>query len=223
MADITLVHDVDINRRGDGSAPTDLDGDFINTWLDETSPNAIHGAAGAHKIGGTASGKGVAASRANGLYMFNLNNFLPADATIVSAVLHYFVYQKDNLTGMTFGIHRCTRTDWVENEATYNDYKTSTAWTSAGGDWTTPTIAIANPVLNWNTADITSMVTDAWTSRSGILTYIFRRTDTYDIVGPGHFLYYVKKYAGTPWFGIETYHIRVTYTLAGKTFEAIIQ
>ena len=124
MANITLIHDADIERRGDGSAPTDLDGDFMDTWLDEGSgPFDPHGTAGAHKIGRNASSKEVPAGRANGLYLYALNYYRPADAAIVSAAWHFYVYQRDNLTGATFGVDRCTRTNWVENEATWVGYR----------------------------------------------------------------------------------------------------
>jgi len=225
VANITLVHDVDIERRGDGSAPTAAEGDYMDAWMDENAPDDKHNSA-AHKIGGNSSTKKVPAQRAHGVYLYDLNFYLPADAAIVSADWHIFIFDKDNITGMTFGIERCIRADWVEAEVTWNDYKSATAWTTAGGDTNTPTISFGTALfLNWNVKTVTSMVTDAWDNRNGICTFIFKRIDDFNTIGLGYVQHYTKDFRD---FGGEGNHIpepphlRITYTLDSKTFEALI-
>lgn len=294
MGDITLIHDVDVARRGDGSAPADLEGDYMDTWLDEvSSPFIPKGTAAAHKIGGNASAKGVPAGRTNGLYLYDLNYYLPAEATIVDANWIFYCYQRDNLTGMTFGVDRLTNTDWIEAEATWAAYRdpqdngtadagapndglddatkswatnewaskpvhiyggtgsgqtrtvsSNTAtrltvsvnwttnpdatsvyavgdlWTQPGamGEITTPSIAIANPlVAQWNSRNITAMVTDAWDNRDGICNFMCRRTDGYTAMGLGYFYHYTKNYYVTD--SDMPPHLSITYTLDSKTFQ----
>ena len=198
MALITIIHDVDVDRRGDGSAPADMDGDYIDTWLDENDPTREHGEAGAHKVGGQSTSKGVPAQRANGLYMYDLNYYLPADAVIVSGDWHFYVYQLDlDAEGIEFIVARCTRPDWVENEATWNDYKSGSAWTAPGGDSGAPSLAFTNPVLGWMSRTVTSIVADAWANRNGICTFLIGRLDGGWNLGPGYFYHYTKNYYPT--------------------------
>lgn len=80
-------------------------------------------------------------------------------------------------------VYRCTRpADWVESEVTWNDYKSGTAWTTAGGDYdgVTPTPVGYTPSNGVGWQEITGLlafVTDAIASRSNIVSVILRLDD----------------------------------------------
>jgi len=74
-------------------------------------------------------------SRYNIALEFNLDT-IPADAAIVSATLSLFLRSCDEYdVAALVACGRQPHPDWVENEATYNVYKTGTNWNLAGGDW----------------------------------------------------------------------------------------
>lgn len=82
---------------------------------------------------------------------------LPAGATITGATLkiYYFAYANDDPVGKTFDACELTQTGWIENEATWNSYKTGSAWTSAGGDFTatdkaSATVPASAGWMSWN-------------------------------------------------------------------------
>jgi len=62
---------------------------------------------------------------------------IPKDAVITSATLELYLHDCDEAApGLTnIGCDRQPHTDWVENEATWNVYKTGSSWTIPGGDW----------------------------------------------------------------------------------------
>lgn len=59
---------------------------------------------------------------------------IPTDATITVATLelYYEGYESDNPVGLTVYADRLLRTDFLEGEVTWNDYKTGSSWTTAG-------------------------------------------------------------------------------------------
>jgi hypothetical protein len=80
-------------------------------------------------------------------------------------------------------LSRCTRTDWVELEVTWNNYKAGTPWTAGGGDFDD----IGPPAkIDYEEPDaagifentgLAGWVTDALNNRGGILTLIVRLVD----------------------------------------------
>lgn len=71
------------------------------------------------------------------LFEFDMS-VLPANAAIQWATLYLFWFSQMNSKGNTisYTIKRLTRSDWVENQVTWNSYKTGSAWTTPGGDTT---------------------------------------------------------------------------------------
>ena len=61
---------------------------------------------------------------------------LPAGVTIKSATLEAKTFDATTSEGDSVDVKRLTRTDWVEAEVTWDDYKSGSAWTGAGGDYT---------------------------------------------------------------------------------------
>ena len=58
---------------------------------------------------------------------------IPATATIDSAELHWYC-ELAAATNNASTLWRCTRTNWLETQVTWNSYLTGSAWTAAGGD-----------------------------------------------------------------------------------------
>ena len=65
-------------------------------------------------------------------------------------------------SGVEISVCKLTRTNWVDTEATWNQYKSGSGWSSAGGDYvtTSPTKGVANcpSIPNWMNVDITAIV-----------------------------------------------------------------
>ncbi len=219
MATITIVHDCDVQRRGDGSAPADDEGDFRDTHMEAGAPDSAQNTT-QFDAGMEDSGKnGV--NQIRGLILFDLNSFLPADAVITAAVWHFEVFLTTAIAGQTFYIKRCTRTDWVETACTWNKYDGTNTWTLAGGDMATPEVTLGDlTTTGWKSFDIKTIVDDAWDNRSGILTFIMFRKSADDNT-PGQVAIHAKnKHPTSP---DQPHHLRITYTLDSKTFEAVIQ
>ena len=62
---------------------------------------------------------------------FDISEF-PVGATMTSATLqlYYHNYYYTNPVGKTVWVYKLNRTDWVEDEATWNIYKTGNNWTA---------------------------------------------------------------------------------------------
>lgn len=74
-------------------------------------------------------------------------------------------------------VRRITRSDWVEAEVTWDDYKAATAWTSGGGDYSTTDEAdFSLPTGTGDQdIDILSLVRDALYERSSELHIVVMR------------------------------------------------
>ena len=109
---------------------------------------------------------------------------IPAEILILNAVLslYYYSYTISNPVGRTYVAQRLLRLNWVEAEATWNSYKSGSAWTTAGagsdGNDITSTDA-ANSIVpasyGWMTWTVTAQVQAAQT---GNLNIGFRLLDS---------------------------------------------
>ncbi len=291
---ITLVHDCDVERR---ASPTALNGDWRDCYLEELGANNTHDgtqiAAGIQNV----AGKNYNERRA--LLLFNLTKFIPAGATITTAVWHFYVLSTTTTGFMTFTAYRIRRHDWKEDEATWNAFKepwdsgdaesggnntltdTDKSWTTdewknmwvritagtgagqfrtvTGNNGTTLTVTpnwATNPdstslyvvgqlwqgagasntaqdrdqsvsaalgplnTTGWKAKTVTALVTDAWSNRSGICTFIVERTDTLTTtVGEA----YIDAKNAYPYAPERVHHLRVTYALDGKTFQVMVR
>ncbi len=213
MAAITHVHDCDIERR---DSPTALNGDFRDTHLEDDNPTT--------NFNGPANYAGVSAPLKGSenvlrmLFLYDLNAFIPAGATITAAVLWFYVQLVYAPSAQhVYRIQRLTRTDWKEDEATWNVYKTGSNWMTPGGDTSTPQITLgAITTTGWKNYDILTMVSDARSNRAGICTFLLDR----DVAqGPVDGYISVSAKEQDNW---AVHHLRITYTLDGKTFEVIL-
>lgn len=70
--------------------------------------------------------------------------------------------------------------DWVENEATWNDWKDSNAWTAAGGDLDVADrvqIAVPGSISVLDVLGFKDMVVEGFNNRNGILSICHRLDD----------------------------------------------
>ena len=124
MADVTLIHDCDIMRRGDGSAPADFEGDFRDCFIyqDPNYTNENYGGNVYQFHSGGVTGKEDNQLK-YGLLRFDLRSFIPASAVITAARWWFYVGTTSATASHLFRLVRCRRTDWKELKATWNSYK----------------------------------------------------------------------------------------------------
>jgi hypothetical protein len=104
--------------------------DVFDTNLDNTIPNENLGSStgiiiGEHSLNAT--------SFTRGLIKFGaLSTIIPKNRNVSAASLFlYHSYREFASNTRVFNVYPCLR-DWVESEATWNSWKTGSAWTSAG-------------------------------------------------------------------------------------------
>lgn len=219
MAAITHLHDCDIDRRDD---PDAAEGDFRDTHLEDEYPTTNYGTNIVNYAGVDAPSKGEE-NVMHMLLLYDLKAYIPAGATITAAAWWIYVASIGGFEGpYEYRIRRITRTDWVEMEATWNQYKSGINWTTAGGDMSTPLISFGDiTTTGWNSYDILTMVSDAWSNRGGICTFCFQRNVA---VGGTHGWVSVPAKDRYASYGSEkVHHLRITYTLDGRTFQAMLR
>jgi len=111
--------------------------------------------------------------------------------------------------------------NWATNPDSTSFYEIHYAWTTPGGDTATPEVSLGDiTTTGWKSFDIKTLVDDAWDNRSGILTFLmFRKPD--DDGGADGGISFYSKFAAVA--DANVHHLRITYTLDSKTFEAFIQ
>jgi len=127
-----------------------------------------------------------------------------AGATITAAKLVRRVWSITGPGGHQAFVSRCTRpADWVENQATWNQYKSGSNWTTAGGDFddTTPgKITYTEPTATGDheIAGLGPYVEDALANRNGIVSLHLRLADEDPDVDQGA-AWRTKEYGSDVW------------------------
>lgn len=227
MANITLIHDADINRRASQQAK---EGDFRDCELNETLPDTTHDYTQANAGVLVPGGKGSEYER-RGLFWYDLKTFIPASASITAAAQWLYVATNTATGSMSFQLIRIRRNDeasgnhWKEAEATYNSYKSGSSWASPGASDTTSDrdTSVFKTIgditgTGWQSWDCLSLVSDAWNNQAGICTFILERSDGF-MTTAGHIQYHCKEYEP---YGALSHHLRVTYTLDSRTFQSYV-
>jgi hypothetical protein len=101
---------------------------------------------------------------------------VPVGQNIISSSLglYYFYWYTgmSNPSGKTVFAYKLSRTDWVENQATWNRYKTNTDWTTAGGDYVTSDPAGGSTMFpagyGWMAWDVLAITQDAYTNGNAV-------------------------------------------------------
>ena len=97
---------------------------------------------------------------------------IPVGSEILAAALaiYYDAYATPapdaDPAGKILRAYKCTRTDWVESEATWNSYKSGNSWTDAGGDYVTSgpegaSLTVPSSIDVWLNFDVTAIVQNA--------------------------------------------------------------
>ena len=223
MGTVTIVHDCDVERR---PVPTALNGDFRDCYIEASyGQDSTHDGTQVAVGVVVPAGKGSAYER-RGLVLYDLKGFIPASATITAARWWFYVVSTNAAPGHAFRIVRIRRHDWLEDQATWNSYKASSAWTSPGASDTTydrdPAITIglgAITTTGWKDYDVLALTSDAWSTRGGTCTFVVERYDVY-MTAQGEMMFHAKNYQP---YGPETHHLRIAYTLDGRTFQVMVR
>jgi len=113
-----------------------------------------------------------------GIGLFDVNA-IPGGATIDAAKLQREISAIAGTPTWLVRLARVTRTDWVENQVTWNNYKTGSTWTDGGGDFDDVTPAAidfseAGAAGLHELVGLKPFVDDAIVSRGGLLTVLLR-------------------------------------------------
>lgn len=123
------------------------------------------------------------------ILQFDITALLGIGASPVTAVtLDFNVLGAAAATSGTHKIRRIRRADWSETQATQTDYKTATAWSTAGAQHTTndvddtmvPTYTGPSGTGAFNiptSSGLVAIFNDAIDNRSGIVIVMFQKVD----------------------------------------------
>lgn len=197
-------------------------GAYYIDWEWDTNYNGIIMLAGVAGPGGK-----TAIYEEHALFYFDLNAFIPADATITAARFWFGVFTIPHVPppAASHELVRLRRTDWLEDEATWNEYKSGSSWTTPGAEDSTDDIDEGFTVVlglldtvGWYDFDVETLVDDAWDTRSGICTFMMRRND--GVMGEtGNIQLRAKE---DPTQSEFIHHLRITYELDSTTFQTFI-
>ncbi len=146
----------------------------IDTYLNQTNPTTNYGGSTTLR---------VASDIANGaerpLLKFDFSS-LPDGAVISAAVLSLRYYAKYGAVGgRTYWAYELTQTEWVELEATWNNYKSGNAWAAAGGDYiegdgASTIVPSLSGWMNWN---VLALVQHFQSSHGKVAHFLVRDSD----------------------------------------------
>lgn len=158
----------------------------IDTFLDQLSPNSNRGTYNYISV------QSDATNLARSVLKFDFSA-LPAGATISAATLSLYAYNAGS-AGRTYWTYELTQTDWVETEATWNSYKTGSAWAAAGGDYTTTdgASAVVPSDDNWMNWNVLTLVQHFQSAHAEVAHFLIR--DNVEGSGGGFCLFYSRKY-----------------------------
>lgn len=115
------------------------------------------------------------------LATFDISDIAAGSVFDNASKLELDVFQAAEAAGGDFKLHRLTRTDVVEAEFTWDEYKSGSSWTSPGGDYDAPEVAFTGPGVNetgWLTitgASLAAFLQDALDDRAGIVRFLGKR------------------------------------------------
>ncbi|MFC1507237.1 DNRLRE domain-containing protein [Thermoproteota archaeon] len=125
-----------------------------DTYLNSIQPNVNNDGYAVFNVGVSSS------VITRGLVKFDLSS-IPLGSTINTASLMlYGSGRSGDPTGRTYAVYRVTK-DWVENQATWNSYRTGILWDTTGGDFSTDgasSTTVPSSIGWWMTWDVTTIV-----------------------------------------------------------------
>ncbi len=129
----------------------------------------------------------------NGIFSFDFSA-LPNGTTILTAPLSCYHCGVGGETGRTYWLYRATRTNWTELGSCWDNYKSGSAWTTAGGDFTTTNgaSAVTPAINNWMQWSVLAQCQYAQVNTSKIAHFILKAGTEED----GHYSqFYSNNYA----------------------------
>lgn len=133
-----------------------------------------------------------------GLWRFDMSALPPGASVLDTSSLALYVNTWAGVGPGAMTGYIITKKDWVAAQATWNNYKTGTAWGTAGGDFDVPSIAIADPgaapsTVSITGADFKTMLDYAIANDSEILHLLIKAN-----VETGAFLFFSSQENATP-------------------------
>ena len=141
---------VDVISFQDGVSPTTEYAGTRDTWISENNPDANYGDDVEFDADGEASG-----SQEWALVKWDVNA-VPADGRVLDATVTFTV---NNASSNTYDLYAVLR-DWVEDEATWNEYSAGSTWGSPGATASTDHGVLAG-TLDANTTGTYDVVLNA--------------------------------------------------------------
>ena len=132
-----------------------------------------------------------------GLFHFNLSD-IPNNAVFSQGDLSLHLYICDGTATATMYMYRLLRTDWVENQATWEIYKTGSNWTTAGagssGNDYSPdnscSSSVSRTTNEWKAWEMSDLVQDCFDNYNKNIHLLLAKTN----VSSGSWLFYSKEY-----------------------------
>lgn len=122
-----------------------------------------------------------------GILKFDVSALIPPSSDIASAKLNLYYSSfptGDDPVGSSITAYKVRRTDWVEGEVTWNNYKSGSAWGTAGASNTTTDIDTSKTgtgtvpaSAGWIEIDVTNIVKDAIDNVSDIAHILVQWTN----------------------------------------------
>jgi len=137
-----------------------------------------------------------------GILEFDISG-LPSGATLDSASFQLYYGSKSGTdpSGKTVWAYKLTRTDWVESEATWNSYKSGSAWTDAGGDYVTSSPSGGSTTFpasyGWVAWNVLAIVQDAY-DNTNPAEFLVKFEDETLTSGYGYATLYPREYTTDP-------------------------
>ncbi|MFA6962561.1 MAG: DNRLRE domain-containing protein [Opitutaceae bacterium] len=145
-----------------------------DTFVRADSTTSTAGAAAAELL----VGQLTSTQAMHGLLSFDLSS-IPVDATInsVSLVMRQSTEDGSSLiTTVTLELHLLTQT-FVENQATWNNRVTGTAWTTAGGTFDSAVLSSVSVSVRPSQASLTLPLDQTWASSSDFVSAVQSAAD----------------------------------------------
>lgn len=157
------------------SSPVTIQPSTADVDLEYGAPASNYGAATTFVV------RPASTTRKHALVSFDFSASIPSGAIITLATLS--LYATAVATGRTIGCYRLRRGDWVESQATWNNYKTSTAWGTGGAlntttdhDTTDGATSASLSAAGWQKWTVTAQVQYARDSVAGVAHFFLRDT-----------------------------------------------
>jgi len=119
--------------------------------------------------------------------------------------------------------------NWTTNPDATSQYIVGAIWEAPGASGTTSDrdtgvlVSIGTlPTTGWKNIDFLTLVSDAWANRDGICTFIVERFDAFmTTIGAAYIQ--AKNIGAAPGYEWAPHHLRITYTLADRTFQVMVR